>query len=67
MKSERKSQIPYDLNIWNTWNLNKYLESKYCTDDPIYKTETDHGHGEQTCGCQQGGRRKWDEWGVQGW
>ena len=20
--------------------------------DPTYKTETDHGHGQQTCGCQ---------------
>ena len=28
--------------------------------DPIYKTETDHGHGEQTCGCQ------WEEWGGRG-
>ena len=27
------------------WNL------KHGTNDPIYKTETDHGHGEQTCGC----------------
>ena len=24
---------------------------KYGTNDPIYKTETDHGHGEQTCVC----------------
>jgi len=31
------------------WNL------KYDTNDPIYKTETDHGHGEQICGCQEGG------------
>ena len=31
------------------WNL------KSSTDDPMYKTETDHGHGEQTCGCQEGG------------
>ena len=28
---------------------------KHGTDDPIYKTETDHRHGEQTCGCQGGG------------
>ena len=27
------------------WNL------KYGTDDPIYKTETDHRCGEQTCVC----------------
>ena len=33
------------------WNL------KYGTDDPndpIYKTETDHKHGEQTYGCWGG-------------
>ena len=30
------------------WNL------KYGTNDPIYKTEKDHGHGEQTCVCQSG-------------
>ena len=23
--------------------------------DPIYKTEADHGQGEQTCGCQGAG------------
>ena len=28
------------------------MECKYGTNDPIYKTKTDHGHGEQTCGCQ---------------
>ena len=26
-------------------------------DDPICKPETDHGHGEQTCGCPGGGGR----------
>ena len=31
---------------------------KYDTDDPIYKTETNHGHGEQTYGCQGGGGRE---------
>ena len=25
--------------------------------DPICKPETDHGHGEQTCGCPGGGGR----------
>ena len=35
------------------WNL------KYGTGDPIYKTETGCGHGEQTCGCQ-------GEWGGSG-
>ena len=28
------------------------MESKIWQNDLIYKTETDHGHGEQTCGCQ---------------
>ena len=32
-----------------TWN------PKYGTNEPIYKRETDHGHGEQTFGCQEGG------------
>ena len=27
------------------WNL------KYGKNDPIYKTERDHGQGEETCGC----------------
>ena len=40
------------------WNL------KCGTNDPIYKIETGHGHGEQTCGCPWGGVREWDRWGV---
>ena len=36
-KSERERKIPYDMTYM--WNL------KYGTDDPIYKTETDHRHG----------------------
>ena len=24
---------------------------KYGANDPIYRIGTDHGHGEQTCGC----------------
>ena len=32
---------------------------KYGTDYPIYKTETDHGQGEQTCGS-------WGEGGGSG-
>ena len=43
------------------WNL------KYGTDDPIYKTEADHRHGEQTCGCQEAGSRDWYVGGVWGW
>ena len=27
----------------------------------------DHGHGEQTCGCQGVWGREWNEWGVLGW
>ena len=43
VKSERESQIPYDItHIW-------YLI--YVTSEPIYRKET-HGHGEQTCGYQ---------------
>ena len=34
---------------------------------PIYKTEADHEHGEQTCGCQGGRGREWDEQGGWGW
>ena len=46
MKTERKRQIPHDITyLW-------YL--KYGTDDPIYKTETDHSQGEQTCGSHGG-------------
>ena len=45
-KPERKRQIPYIISSWNL---------KYGTDDPIYKTETDHGQGEQTCSSQGGG------------
>ena len=54
VKSERERQVPYVITYM--WNL------KYGTKDPIYKTEIDHRHGEQTCGCQGGGRRKWDAW-----
>ena len=38
------------------WNL------KYGTNDSIYKTEADHGHGEQPCSCQ--GRGMDGEFGV---
>ena len=42
--SEGERQIPYDITYM--WNL------KYGTNDPIYKIETDHGHGGQTSICQ---------------
>ena len=58
-KSEREKQIPYDITYM--WNL------KYGKNNPIYKTEIDHDHGEQTCICQGGGGREWDRWGVCGW
>ena len=45
------------------WNL------KYDKNDPTYKTETDHSHREQNCGCQGkgGGEREWDGHGVCSW
>ena len=52
-KSERKRQIPYDITY--LWNL------KYGTDDPICKTEIDHGQGEQICGFQGRAGREWDD------
>ena len=50
MKSERERRIAYDVIYM--WNL------KYGTNDPIYKTEGDHGRGEQTCGCWGVGRER---------
>ena len=43
------------------------LKEEVHTDDPSYKTETDHRHGEQICGCQGREGRVWDGWGVLGW
>ena len=45
-KSERERQIPYDITYM--WTL------KYNTNEPIYETEVDSRHREQTCGCQRG-------------
>ena len=53
--SERQRRTTY------MWNL------KYGRDEPTYKTETDHGHGEQTCGCQGWAVRERDGQGVWGW
>ena len=41
---------------------------KYGTDDPSYKTEADHDHREQTCGCrgEKGGSELDGEFGVGG-
>ena len=48
-KLEGERHIPYGITF--IWNL------KHDTNEPIYKTETDHGHGEQTYGFQWWGRR----------
>jgi len=47
VKSERKRQVPYDITY--IWNL------IYGTNELFHRKET-HGLGEQTCGCQVGGR-----------
>ena len=54
----RERQIPHDIT--SMWNL------KHGTNEPIYKTETDSQHGEQTCGCQGRWEREWDGLGVWG-
>ena len=56
--SKKGKQILYGFTFM--WNL------KYVKNYPIYKTEIDHGHGEQTCGCQGGKGREWDGWGIWG-
>lgn len=35
---------------------------KYGTNEYIYKTEIDHGHGEETYSCQGGRGREWMDW-----
>ena len=52
-KSERERQIPHDITY--IWNL------IYGTNEPFHRKET-HGLGEQTCGCQGGGRRSGMDW-----
>ena len=57
----RKREISNDITyMWN---------QKYDTNDPTYKTETDHRNGEQTCGYQWGEweEKKWDGQGVACW
>ena len=56
---EREGQIPFDIT--SMWNL------KHGRNDPIYKTETDHRHGEETCGYLGGGEGEWDQRGAWGW
>ena len=55
-KSERERQIPHDITYM--WYLN------YGANEPIYKTETDHCHGEQTCVCQREDKGMDREFGV---
>ena len=57
-RSQSERQVPYDITY--RWNL------KYGTNDPTYKTERDHGYGEQMCGCQGGGGwgARWGGLGV---
>ena len=52
-KSERERQTPYDMVY--IWNL------IYGTNESFHKKEN-HGHGEQTCGCQG-----WQGQGGVGW
>ena len=52
-KSERKRQIPY--NITYIWNL---INSK----NEAFHRKENHGHGEETCGCQGGMGGSGMEW-----
>ena len=54
-KSERERQIPYDITY--IWNL------IYGTNESFHGKEN-HGHGEQTCGCWEGGNGVVGELGV---
>ena len=51
--SQRERQIPYDITY--IWNL------IYSTNEPFHRIEN-HGLGEQTCGCQGGGRGSGMDW-----
>ena len=57
-KVSQKEKYKYHMIPLQLWNL------KYGTDDPIYKTETDHGQGRQTCGLWGGEGREWNGWGI---
>ena len=54
-KSERERQIPYAIT--DNWNL------IYGTNETFYRKQN-LIHGEQTCGCQEGG--EWDGLGIWG-
>ena len=50
----QKEKAKYHM-MSHMWNL------RYGTNEPIYETETGHGYGTQTCGCQgEGGRSGMD-------
>ena len=59
-KSERERQIPYDITY--IWNLT-------CGTNESFHKKENHGHGENTRGCQrgEGGRGMYWEFGVNGW
>ena len=53
MKSEREKQTPYDFTyIWN---------QIYGTNETYHRKEN-HGHGGQTCGCQEEGEGSGRDW-----
>ena len=56
-KSERERQIPYVITY--IWKL------KYDTMNLSMKQKQNHGHREQTCGCQGG--EGWGRVGVGSW
>ena len=55
-EARKRRQIPYDAT--STQNL------KYGTNEPVYRTEADYRHEEQTCGCPGGGGGRDREFGV---
>ena len=53
VKSERERKIPHDIT---------YIQNLiYGTNEPFHRREN-HGHGEQTCGCQGGRGRSGMDW-----
>ena len=51
-----ESLIPNEISQKekDKYHMMSHVELKYGANDPIYKMETDHRHGEQTWGCQVG-------------
>ena len=50
----QKEKAKYRM-ISHIWNL------IYGTNEPFHRKEN-HGHGEQTCGCQEGGEKSGMDW-----